>query len=301
MSHGDVFQINGADPLTSGLDDILAAVSDLHEAVGIDGRDIACREPAVHQGITTVALEVRGDDPGAANHQFARGFAVTGKFLAILADDLHIDAVHDPALFSLQGAAFGAVHREVPGLGGTNGPERAQLGHAPNMQHLYVVAVLEGRHHGRGAGRAADYRPAHGRECIAGCFDMGKQALPDGGHASGQGDFLCLEQLVERFSIEQWAGEYKLGPDHAGHVRQPPGVDMEHRHHWQDGVTLRAVQGIGEGGGISVQKRRAVTVEHALGVASGTGGVAQRRCAVLIEGWPYEVIDMHFDQIFVAK
>ncbi|MNN14427.1 hypothetical protein D3C81_1274900 [compost metagenome] len=76
---------------------------------------------------------------------------------------------------------------------------------------------------------------------------------------------------------------------------------MEHRHHRQDGVARRAVQGVGEGGGVGVQKRRAVAVEHAFGIARSTGGIAQRRCAVLIEGWPHEVIGVRFDQIFVAQ
>ncbi|MDT4872364.1 hypothetical protein FQZ97_1075420 [compost metagenome] len=76
---------------------------------------------------------------------------------------------------------------------------------------------------------------------------------------------------------------------------------MEHRHHRQDGVARRAVQGIGKGGGIGVQQRRAVAVEHAFGIAGSAGGVAQRRSAVFVEARPGEVVGVRVDQLFVAE
>jgi hypothetical protein len=50
VRHRDVLQVDGADPLAAGLDHVLAAVGDLHEAVGVDGGDVAGGEPAVTSG-----------------------------------------------------------------------------------------------------------------------------------------------------------------------------------------------------------------------------------------------------------
>jgi len=43
MRHGDVFNVDRADPLAAGLDDVFAAVCDLHETIGIDGGHVAGR------------------------------------------------------------------------------------------------------------------------------------------------------------------------------------------------------------------------------------------------------------------
>jgi hypothetical protein len=51
MRHRDVFQVDRTDPLAAGLDHVLAAVGDLHEAVGVDGGHVAGREPAVLQHV----------------------------------------------------------------------------------------------------------------------------------------------------------------------------------------------------------------------------------------------------------
>ncbi|MNP85445.1 hypothetical protein D3C76_1851920 [compost metagenome] len=46
VGHGDVFQVNGGDPLTTRLDDIFAAVGDQQITVFVDGGHITGVEPA---------------------------------------------------------------------------------------------------------------------------------------------------------------------------------------------------------------------------------------------------------------
>jgi hypothetical protein len=47
VSHGDILKVDGANPFATRLDYVFAAISDLHKAIGIDGRNIAARKPCL--------------------------------------------------------------------------------------------------------------------------------------------------------------------------------------------------------------------------------------------------------------
>ena len=47
MRHNGVFQIDGADPLAAGFDQIFAAINELDMAIGIDARDITGAKPTI--------------------------------------------------------------------------------------------------------------------------------------------------------------------------------------------------------------------------------------------------------------
>ena len=49
MSDGGIFQVDRADPFAARLDQIFDAIPDLHDALGIDGGDVAGGKPARHQ------------------------------------------------------------------------------------------------------------------------------------------------------------------------------------------------------------------------------------------------------------
>ena len=168
--------------------------------------------------------------------------------------------------------------------------ERAHLGHAPGVQHLHVVALLEGAHHRRRAGRAADDRAAHRAELQV----VAPRRARAGPARRSARRPTCVTPSLSNSSCSDLpssarAREHQLGADHARDVRQAPGVDVEHRHHRQDDVARRAVQRIGQRRGVGVQHRRAVAVERALRVAGRARGVAQRRGGVLVEARPVEL------------
>ena len=192
--------------------------------------------------VAALALEVVGDDPRSAHQQLARGLAVVRQLLAVFADDLHVDAEHRAPLLGLHRHALVGAESLVLGLQRAHRAERAHLGHAPGVQHLHVVALLEGAHHRRRARRAADDRAAHRAELEVVGFHVGQQALPHRGHAGRHGDAFALEQLVQALAVEVRPRKHELGADHARGIRQAPGVDVEHRHHRQDRVACRAVQ-----------------------------------------------------------
>ena len=100
MTHGDVFQLDRADPLTAGLDDILGAIGDLQITVLVDRADVAGRQPAVsRKRITTCILVVTAQYPRTAHQHFARRLPVAWQLRALSVDHLHLDAVQRPPLF----------------------------------------------------------------------------------------------------------------------------------------------------------------------------------------------------------
>src|SRR5260221_4287746 len=83
----DVLQVDRADPLAARLDHVLGAVGDLDVAVGVDGADVAGREPALLQRIAALALEIALDHPRPAHLQVAEGLAVPRQLLPVLVHD----------------------------------------------------------------------------------------------------------------------------------------------------------------------------------------------------------------------
>ena len=158
VRHGDIFHIDRADPFTARLDHILAAVGDLHVAVRIDGGHIARREPAVNQGVTTLAFEIRPHHPRPLDMQVAKSFAVPGQVIAFGIDNLHVHAKNRAPLLQadLHFVGFGQVLVLI--FKRAQGAQRAHLRHAPGVQYLDTVVVIEGGDHGRRAGRAANHR-----------------------------------------------------------------------------------------------------------------------------------------------
>src|SRR5690606_11415209 len=110
VADGQVFQIDGGDPLAAGLDDVLGAVGDLHVAVAVDMRDVARVEPALLVEALLAGAAVIGiRDSGAANLEPAEGLAVPGPLVALVVRHLHLDAKGREALLLLDikaGIAF---------------------------------------------------------------------------------------------------------------------------------------------------------------------------------------------------
>ena len=147
-------------PFTTRLDHIFAAIGDLHEAIDIDGRDIAGREPSLPfvielQRTIPFVPEVVAHHPWPAHQQVTRSRAVPGQLDAVSANDLHVDAKHCTALFGLHGITLFRAHLNVLGFHGADGPNRAQLSHPPGVQYRYAVGFLELAQHGSGG------RPRH--------------------------------------------------------------------------------------------------------------------------------------------
>ena len=300
VRHGDVFEVDRADPFTAGLDHVLAAVGDDHVALGAELGHVAGGEPAVLQRVAAFTLEVGRQDPGPAHIHVTGGRAVPGQFDAVFAHDLHVHAVDRAALRGHHRQALFGRLPHVRRLECGDRADRAHLGHAPGVDHLHVVVVEERLDHRRRAGRAADGAAAHGAELQAVGFDIGQQPLPYRGHAGRERHLLGFEEFVQRLAVQPRAGEDELGASHRRHVDQAPGVDVEHRHHRQDAVLGRGVEHVGRGADDGVQHRAAVAVEHALGVARGARGVAQAGGGVLVEAGPLITFVLSCQQVFVA-
>ncbi len=303
MGHGDVLDVDGADPLAAGLDHVLAAVGDLHEAVRVDGGHVTRGEPAAALRILdqrALALEVAVHDPGAAHQQVAIALAVPGLVGAVAVDDAHVHAIDGEALLlqDLHLLVLGQLQLLV--LERAQRAQRAHLGHAPGMQHLHAELVLEGRDHGRWAGGAADHRALERGKPQAARPDVAQQHLPDRGHAGRVGDAFGLDQLVQRLAVQRGAREHQLAARERGRVGNAPGVDVEHGHYGQHRVARRYAHHIGQRGRVGVQRGGAVAVEHRLRVARGAAGVAHAGGRVLVEFGPLVLVGLAANPVLVA-
>ena len=242
MGHGHVFHIDGADPFTAGLDHVLAAVSDLHETVGVDGGHIPGGEPAIHQRRSPFSFEVLVNDPGATHQQVTKRAAIPRQFLAFAVDNFHVHAVHDSALLQTDLEAARIVQCKLLVLERASRAQRGHLCHAPGMQHLHAVGVLERGQHGGRAGRAADDGAVELAERQATGLHVTQQHLPHGGHTRRQTDVFALDQLVDGLAIHGRAGKHQLAAHRSRCIRQAPGIDVEHGHHGQYRITGAQVQ-----------------------------------------------------------
>lgn len=217
MRHGDVFNVDGADPLAARLDHVLAAVSDLHEAIGINRGHVTRGEPApatriLDERVTALALEIAAHNPRALDQQIAVGLAIPRQFFPIAAHDLHVHAINGAALLLHDLHLLVLGQGKVLVLQGAQRAQRAHLGHAPGVQHRDAIAFLEGRDHGRRAGRATNHRALERRERQPRWLHVAQQHLPHGGHACGVGHLLGFDQFVNRLAIEGGAGKTTLHP-----------------------------------------------------------------------------------------
>ena len=296
-----IFQVNRADPLTTGLDHVLRSIANLHHTIGCNHRDIAGGEPAVHQR-RCVALEIALQDPLPAHHQLALRAAIARQGGAGVVDHLDLDAKNALALFgnqrvTLLGRPVGLLLRSDH----AHRCDRRGLGHPPAVANVDAVLIVELRDQSKRHGRAAGGGASHRREAQAVLVEVGDQALPDGGHACAHGDLLGFHQLVKRRTIQLGARQYQFGAGDQRRIRQAPGIDVKHRYDRQDGFLRRQAQRAREADGDRIEHDRPVRIERALGIAGGAGGVAQRRSGALIKAWPVKVVACRRDEVLVVE
>ncbi|PAV72391.1 hypothetical protein WR25_15958 [Diploscapter pachys] len=257
VGHGDVFQVDRADPLATGLDHILGAVGDLHEAVRVEGGDIPGGEPAIDQRAGLDA-EVPLDHPVATHQQGACGLAVTQQLVAMLVHDFQVRAERRSPLLYADGEASFVFQVEVRGLGRVHRAHRRQLGHAPGVLQADAELLLVTAHHRRWAGGATDDHAAQAGKAAPVLAHMLLQAQPHGGHASGESDALALEECEQALAVQAGAWKHQLGAHQWCGIGQAPGVDVEHGDHRGDDLAGRQCQRVRKGAGQCMQQSSAM-------------------------------------------
>jgi hypothetical protein len=100
VRHRDVLEVDRADPLAAALDHVLAAVGDLHVAVGVDGATSPVGNQPSTSGSPPSPLKycdtIHGPAPAGRRWPCRRGQLVAGAV-----DDLHVHAEHRAALLGL--------------------------------------------------------------------------------------------------------------------------------------------------------------------------------------------------------
>eukprot|EP00906_Rhabdomonas_costata_P004717 RCo006988 len=171
-------------------------------------------------------------------------------------------------------------------LGHANQANGAGLRHSPGMDHRDAKLVLKGLDHRPRCGSPTDHRALQVGQPQVALLHVLQQSQPHGGHAGGDGDTLALHKVVDTLAIQEGPREDALRAHHGAGVGDPPGVDVEHRHHRKDGIQGGHPHAVGQGDCQRVEDVGAVAVQHPLGVPRSTGGVAQRAGRVLLQHGP---------------
>ena len=276
MADRDVLDVDGGDPLPAGLDHILGAVGDDHGADPVDRGDIAGVEIAFGvEHMAAGALEVATGHCSAAHEQAAGGLAVARQLFAVIVNDGEFDAEGRAALLHLLLHArvdIGVLHA------GRQRAERAKrrgFGHAPGVDDVHFVVLLEGAQDAFRDGGAADQDFLEiGQFQVVG-LQVRQQHQPDGRHGGGDRDFLIGQQFVDRGAVHLRAGHHHVGAGRRARHCEAPGIGVEHRHDREHRVGCAHAHRILAHGDKRVEHVGAVGIKHALRVAGGAGGVAE--------------------------
>src|SRR6266511_5261863 len=202
VRHQRILELDRGDPLAAGLDHVLRAVLDHHEAARVHRDDVARPEPAVVGPAVRLLgrVVVGGRDPWAADLELAHRLTVPRSKAAFEVPHAQLDERERDAL-----------HRDVVeprlvvGLGELTRKHRdrrngRRLRHPPAVHYVHPVPLLEAGDHRARRRRAADEHPLHARQIpLAGIrVEQLEDPKPDRGHARGPGHALLHEGVEQR-------------------------------------------------------------------------------------------------------
>src|SRR5262245_56894836 len=154
----EIFELDRRDPFTTGFDDILCPVDDLHIAMRIDRRHVAGVEPTLRvERRCSLVLEVTRGDCRTFHLEPAERLAVPGEVTILIVGDLHLDTIERTALLQLLLPELVLAQMVQSSLEGSDRPGRAHFRHSPTMNDIDAMALDECPHHDHRASRSTDH------------------------------------------------------------------------------------------------------------------------------------------------
>ena len=206
MVHDGRLHVHARDPLAARLDQVLGTVGDLDVALGVDGGHVAGAEPAVlgELGGAGGVVVVAAGDPRPPHLDLTHALGVPRLDLAGIIHDSHIHARHDGALLGADVVALLVREANRVGTRAAHRPERRHLRHAPRVEHVGAVLLVEELDEAPGGRRAADGDAADGGDVpVRLLLEDGLDGDPHCGHGTDQRDTLVVDDLddVARLGI----------------------------------------------------------------------------------------------------
>jgi hypothetical protein len=227
----------------------------------------ACRPATRAVGV------VGAGDPRTADLELADALAVPRLHLVVRPEQAAFDAGQQAAL----GIAVAPVGLGADlDLDGRN-RQRADgrhLGHAPAVDDVDVVLVLERANERRRGGRSADHEHRARRDVDGVLVEILQQVVPDRRDACATGDLFGLDHRRQRLGLQEPVGhDQRRAGDHR-EVGEPPRIGVEERDDDEQVVALADREPVLHSRGVEVVA--AVRIGDALGVARRSGGVTHR-------------------------
>ena len=229
----DGFELGGIDVLAARDHDVLLAVVDVVEAVGVLVADVAGAQPAVGEGVggRLGIAPVAGHQIGAAEPDLAR--LALGHVAALGVDDARLAV--GGRLAAGADLARGVRDRQRDG-------DRAALGHSVDLGDG-DAAVHPRADHRLGDGGRAGAHGAQAREIGGGEAGVPAERLGDGGDGEEQRGPARLQEVERLVGIEAARQRDRRAREDGRRGLDIEAADVEHRQHRQDVIRARHVVG----------------------------------------------------------
>src|SRR5882762_545516 len=143
-ARNDILDGNGADPFTAGFDHVLGAVGDLHEALRIDGSDVARIKVAVLvQNVLLRGPIVPAGDTRSAHHQTAERRTVVFNRAIHVVDQAHVYAERGASLLQAPGDLLLERQARDFYVRRADTTQWRHLRHSPAVQHFHTKSIVE--------------------------------------------------------------------------------------------------------------------------------------------------------------
>ena len=158
MRDGDILQLNGGDPLATGLDNILCPIADHQITIGVERTDITGIKPACRGQGARVLTIVLLYHPVPSDLQIPLALTIPGQRFAIHVHHLQFDAENGPPLTGALLLLLLCRERVMFAQRCVDGADGRCFGHSPGVGQRNAVITLKGLGHRRRQRGAADQR-----------------------------------------------------------------------------------------------------------------------------------------------
>ena len=301
MTHRKILEFDGADPLSSRLDQVLLPIRDVHVSVAVDGRNIPRREPPVTvEGFAFLSV-VATEHPWATHLELAEGLPVTGQRIAFLIHDLHLHAVDGPPLPNLNVVALLGRRCPLLRLEHVDRPDGAHFRHAPTLPHLDTKLLVERLYHRARHRSPADDHDPERRNAGVVLAPIIQQSRPNRRYAGRTRDAFFTHQLGEAGAVQRRARHDEFDAGHGRSIGGSPRIGVKQGHDRQERLGFRKLQNGGERDTERVEHAGPMTVQHAFGISRSSGCVTERRSGVFIEIGPHEAVILGVQEVLITQ
>src|SRR5437899_11364489 len=180
--------------------------------------------------------------------------------------------------------------------------DRSRLGHAPEMLDVQIEAIEPADQLERRRRASTDDADGNIEFPAGGIFlERIEHGDPNGGDTASNSHMFADHQAEHAFWIDIRTGENQARAQHGAGERQTPGVGMEHRSAWKEGIKTAHAKNFVEAATEGMQNQGAMGIDDALGMTGCAGREAHGGAIVFIDRRIAKIIAGLREQFLVVQ